>query len=84
MRSTNWTGIVTAVLVRPVLWPAAVRALYRLAPRGWWRRRPWLPAPDPAFLQFRMTTAFGSQSPPPSEVVSYLRWLRAWPQVTRG
>lgn len=86
MRSTSWIGVVAAVLVRPALWPTAMRAVVRLAPRRWWRRRPWLPAPDPAFLRFRLVTAFGPdiQPPPAAEVVSYLQWLRAWPQVTKG
>lgn len=86
MRSTSWFGVVAAVLARPALWPVAVRAMLRLAPQKWWRHRPWVPVPDPAFLRFRMVTAFGSdpQPPPVDEVVSYLEWLRAWPQVTKG
>ena len=86
MRSMRWTGVIAAVLDRPVLWPTAVRALFSLAPRAWWRRKPWLPRPDEAFLRFRTVTAFGPdpQPPPPAEVVSYLRWLRAWPRVVQG
>ena len=86
MRSTRWTGVVAAVLARPVLWPIALRVAARLVPRRWWRHRPWLPLPDPAFLRFRMVTAFGSDPapPPPAEVVSYLHWCRAWPRVVRG
>lgn len=85
MRSARWLGVVAAVLARPVLWPAAVRLVVRMAPRGWWRRRPWLPLPDRAYLRFRLVTAFGPESTPqPAEVVSYLQWCRAWPQVVRG
>ncbi len=86
MGSTGWLGVILAVLVRPVLWPTALRALLSLAPRRWWRTRPWLPIPDPAFLRFRTVTAFGPdpQPPPAAEVLSYLRWLRAWPQVAQG
>lgn len=80
----GWLAAVLAVAIRPGLWPAAARLVLRLAPRGWWRRPPFLPRPDRAYLEFRMVTAFGAEHrPPPShELVSYLHWLRAWPEVT--
>lgn len=80
----GWVLAVVAVVARPWLWPAAVRLVLRLAPRGWWRRPPFLPVPDPHYLEFRLVTAFGAerQPPPVSEVVSYLAWLRTWPEVT--
>ncbi|HEX4979989.1 MAG TPA: hypothetical protein VFV35_07985, partial [Acidimicrobiales bacterium] len=37
-----------AVLAHPSLWSTAVIQLGRLAPRGWWRRTPFLPLPDAA------------------------------------
>jgi hypothetical protein len=84
-RNTGWATAVGAVLVRPWLWPAAVGMVIRMVPRRWWRRRPWLPVPDGGYLRFRMVTAFGARSgaPPARELVSYLAWLRAWPQVVR-
>jgi hypothetical protein len=80
----GWVAAVVAVAARPVLWPAALRLVVHLAPRGWWRRPPFVPRPDPAYLEFRMVTAFGPEgrTPPAPELVSYLRWLRAWPEVT--
>ncbi len=74
-----------AVARRPELWATAVRQLGVLAPPGWWRRAPWLPTPDPAYLRFRLQTAYGDpeRRPEPADVVTYLHWCRAWPRVTR-
>ncbi|MBK9181210.1 MAG: hypothetical protein IPM45_16920 [Acidimicrobiales bacterium] len=74
-----WVGpAVVAVLARPRLWGTAVVELARLAPRGWWRRTPHLPLPDPAYLAFRMQTAYGStgRPPRPADVVTWLGWCR--------
>ena len=85
--SLRWTVAATAaVLRRPDLWVTAVRQLGRLAPSGWWRRAPFLPLPDPAYLRFRMVTAYGGDGgePEPADVVTYLHWCKAWPEVTSG
>ncbi len=67
------------------LWPAAPGSGRRccarggrLAPTGWWRRWPPLPRPDPAYLRFRLQTAYGDpgRDPDPGDVVTYLRWCR--------
>lgn len=72
---------VAAVLRRPGLWPTAVIQVRRLAPPGWWRRRPFLPVPDPDYLRFRLETQYGSdQAPEPGDVVTYLRWCRDLPR----
>ena len=69
-----------AVAARPGLWPVAVAQAVRLAPRGWWRRRPFLPLPDPDYVRFRLQTAYGSGGRPTAgDVVSYLRWCRRFP-----
>ncbi|MGH9185771.1 MAG: hypothetical protein ACRD0U_08175 [Acidimicrobiales bacterium] len=70
-----------AVLARPSLWLVAVRQAWRLAPRGWWRRRPWLPVPDAAYLRFRIQTMYGNPAhdPEPADVVAWLRWCRTFP-----
>jgi hypothetical protein len=71
-----------AVLVRPVLWAAAVRQVVRLAPRGWWHRWPPLPLPDREYLRFRLVTQYGDpdRPPAPGDVVTYLRWCRRQPR----
>ena len=73
-----------AVARRPDLWATALRQVRLLTPGGWWRRAPFLPVPDPAYLRFRMVTAYGGQGGPPrpEDVVTYLHWCRAWPAVT--
>jgi len=70
--------VAAAVLRRPGLWPAALAALARLAPPGWWRRRPHLPVPDDRLWAFRMVTAYGRPDAEPvaADVVSYLEWCR--------
>ncbi len=74
----GWAAVVAAVAVRPGLWPTALRQLRRTARPGWWRRWPPLPVPDPDYLRFRLTTAYGEggRAPAAGEVVSYLRWCR--------
>jgi hypothetical protein len=52
----------------------------RLARPGWWRRRPYLPLPDPDYVRFRLLTAYGSGGEPTAaDVVAYLRWCRDFP-----
>ena len=72
-----------ALLVRPGLWATALGQLIRLAPRGWWRRPPFLPLPSQAYLRFRMQTAYGDpeREPEPEDLVTYLHWCRAWGRV---
>lgn len=70
--------VVTALAIRPGLWPTAVVQLFALAPTGWWRRRPFLPLPAPAYLAFRLQTMYGrpGHRPVPDDVVAYLEWCR--------
>lgn len=67
-----------AIALRPWLWPVAMAQAVRLAPTGWWRRWPPVPLPDPAYLRFRLQTAYGDPDRPPSvdDVVAYLHWCR--------
>jgi hypothetical protein len=74
-------GVVLAK--RPHLVPAAVRLGVNLVPRRWWRRRPFLPLPDPDWLAFRMEVAYGDAGaiPPAGGVLlttddGGLRWHR--------
>ena len=70
--------VVAALAIRPRLWPTAVGQLFALAPTGWWRRRPFLPLPAPAYLAFRLQTMYGRprHRPGPDDVVAYLEWCR--------
>ena len=74
-----------AVALRPRLWPVAVRQLLLLAPRGWWRRPPFLPRPDPDYLAFRLQTMYGDPAhvPTAADVVGYLRWCRGMRRALR-
>lgn len=77
-------GAVVAVVVRPWLWTTAVRQVLRLAPRGWWRRAPFLPLPPADYMEFRMVTQYGGGHGQPGvpvrphDVVDYLAWCRDW------
>lgn len=75
-----------ALLVRPGLWPTAASQMFRLAPRGWWRRTPFLPLPDRGYLRFRMQTMYGDPGhrPEAADLVTFLEWCRAWPAATRA
>lgn len=77
-----WVRVAVALARRPWLWAATARQVVRLARRGWWRRPPFLPLPDPGYLRFRLETAYGdAQRPPPvDDVVAYLHWCREFPR----
>ncbi len=63
--------------VRPVLWPTAARQVARMVSPQWWRRPPFLPLPDPAYVQFRLETQYGHGAPAdPNDVITYLEWCR--------
>jgi hypothetical protein len=75
-----WWKVGGAVAARPALWGAAAGQVVRLARPGWWRRWPPVPAPDEAYLHFRLQTQYGDpeREPEPDDVLSYLRWCRAY------
>ncbi len=69
--------MVAAVAIRPRLWSTAVKAGIELAPKGWWKRKPFLPLPDPEWTHFRAVTAYGGDgSLPmrPHELITWLDW----------
>jgi hypothetical protein len=70
-----------AVIVRPRLWVTALRQAHRLAPRGWWRRPPFLPLPDRGYSAFRQVTQYGDadHAPDVEDVLVWLEWCRALP-----
>ena len=72
-----WFRAACAVLARPWLWWTALRQLVRMTPPGWWRRPPFLPVPDRAYLRFRLETAYGPRGTlEPADLVEYLAWVR--------
>jgi hypothetical protein len=75
-------SVALALLRRPSLVPIAVRQVVRLAPAGWWRRRPFVPVPPAAYLGFRSQTMYGEADrlPDPADVCTYLRWCREFPK----
>lgn len=70
---------VVAVIARPALWGTALVEYRRLLPDEWWRRRPFLPAPDPALLRFRAETQYGDpeHAPDADDLVAWLQWCKA-------
>jgi hypothetical protein len=81
----TWISVVGAVLRRPRLWPAGVRAYVTHVPSGWHRRRPFLPVPDRAWMRFRLQTQYGdsSHAPEPDDVVTWLEWSRGWRSLAK-
>jgi hypothetical protein len=65
-----------AVARRPRLWATAVGAAFAFAPDDWWRRRPFLPVPDPSLMRWRIVTAYGNEDAAvdPADIVAYLEW----------
>jgi hypothetical protein len=77
----GWRALL-AVLPHPSLWWTGLRQARTLAAPGWWRRRPFLPLPDPGYLRFRLETAYGGAGDHDvvaDDLVTYLRWCREWP-----
>jgi len=84
--SRSWTTVVAAVARHPELWATATGQVFRLSPTDWWRRVPFLPSPDPAYVRFRVTTQEGSGGPgvpDAHDVVEYLRWCRSLSRARR-
>jgi hypothetical protein len=70
-----WLRAFLAVLMRPGLWLIALRQLARTARPQWWRHAPFLPVPPPAYVRFRLETAYGvAAAPAPADLVAYLEW----------
>jgi len=82
-----WVRGLGLVLLRPTLWPTAVRQGVRLTRPQWWQRAPFLPLPDPEYLRFRFDTQYGAGAgarPDPRDLVAYLEWCRGMEQGRRS
>ncbi len=77
-RGRGLVAALLAVVARPRLWVTALRQVRTLAAPGWWRRPPFLPLPDTAWMEFRLTTAYGDAKAPlaADDVVVWLDWSR--------
>ena len=84
-RAVSWWRVGAAVARRPTLWITAVRQARRMIPSTWWRRWPFVPVPDGAYLRFRLLTQYGSPQHPmdPGDVVNYLAWCTRAGRVER-
>lgn len=61
------------LLLRPDLWPAALR----LVPRRWWRAWPPLPVPPRPYREFRTETMYGTGGRlDADDLIRYLEWCR--------
>lgn len=79
MADPTLLAVAGAVGRRPGLWPTAVRQVWRLAPRRWWVRPPFLPLPDRDWLRFRLEAQYGGDGRGPvvpGDVVAFLEWCR--------
>jgi hypothetical protein len=78
----SWPSLTAALALRALLNPRLALDLARTAwafrRRDWWRRAPFLPLPDRAYLRWRMYTAYGDEAavPPPDDVIRFARWRR--------
>ncbi len=72
-------GAVSATAARPRLWPVAITQLRRFAPRGWWRKPPFLPLVGRDLAAFRAEAMYGDRAaaPTPGDLVVWLEWCRA-------
>lgn len=79
---TTWTSLLLRLAARAALRPRLALDLARTGwvfrRRGWHRRPPFLPLPDPTYLRWRMATAYGDERavPPLEDVVRFARWRR--------
>ena len=80
--SRSWGTLITRLTLRAALHPRLALDLLRTGwafrRRDWWRRAPFLPLPDRAYLRWRMYTAYADESavPPIEDVVRFARWRR--------
>jgi len=69
-----------------IVW-ALTRFYFRLIPRHWYRRPPFLPFPPRDYLNWRLKTAYGKQRPPWPEVLcdvwQFGNWLRTFKTFKR-
>jgi len=81
LRTRSWTQLSLSLAGRAVMRPRLaidlLRVAWRFRSRDWYRRFPFLPLPAPAYVRWRMHTAYGDPAtvPPPDDVIRYARWV---------
>ena len=72
------TIFVRVAVRHPSLAWEAVRMAAATAAPGWFRKAPFVPRPEPGYLDWRMLTAYGRPDAIPTEreVEEFLRWRR--------
>lgn len=76
------TGLVAQLTLRAAMDPSRALDLLSMAwafrRRDWWRHPPFLPLPDPVYLEWRLNTAYGAEYPVPPvrDVLRFARWRR--------
>lgn len=85
-RLRSGVAVLLAVLVRPILWRAAITAYVRLVPSRWWSRPPFVPLPSADYVRFRKEAYYGSETAlfAPQDVLKYLQWIRTWERGAPG
>ncbi|HEU5169569.1 MAG TPA: hypothetical protein VFU46_03475 [Gemmatimonadales bacterium] len=82
MAAPSWPSLAARLAARAALRPRLALDLLRMAwafrRREWWRRPPFLPVPDRAYLRWRMYTAYADEDavPPVDDVIRFARWRR--------
>ena len=74
------------LILKPRLWSTAWRVWFRMTPKRWWKKSPYLPVPSANFVKFRLLTMYGdgdkNQKNVVSDLVLWLEWCRQWSAVT--
>jgi hypothetical protein len=78
----SWVALAGALTARAILNPRLALDLLKTGwafrRRRWWAVAPFLPLPDPAYLRWRMYTAYADEGavPPVEHVIRFARWRR--------
>lgn len=75
-----------AVARHPRLWATAIGQGRRMARRRWWARAPFVPVPGRRYLEFRLSTQYGTtdRSISADDLITYLGWCRDERRATRS